>query len=1524
MDFDYTTETITPDNTGVLTIGGNEGVEVPVGTVGQRPGAPSGGVLRFSTYQNQLEFWDGTNWQQAIDTSVTSDMFAPSGFVTPTTSSTISFNPATQTLAIVPTGSTFRMYIAGTRYTKTAETVTIPNVSGQYFFYYDSSATLQYTTSVTLPFVVPVAAVIYISTPTPTILALSDQRHGISMDYTTIDYLSKTQGVAYVSGLDITGYTLTGNGSLDVDAEISMTDGIIYNADIVVNIANSASPSQPYEQFLDGPAQMAMAYVISTGVFGGSAPTSFPVQQGTSRIQYSNFNGTTYDLTDADEGYYVASWVVASNSYYSPITGLVGLHQSATYQQAIADNTFDDLKAMFGPSSLIGTRPLYCLIFQTSSSYANTPHAALRGIIDYRVHPITGTLDHSALEGLSEDDHPQYVHISNDRTITAQDTYAPVAPQAPWILGANAQGQLVIGLNADQLDGYDSTAFQPADSDLSALAAISSTGVYVITGSGTSTTRSITSSGTTLSISNGNGVAGNINIDMPNVGTPVSDSLVRITTDAQGRVSATSSPTLSDITTALGYTPVNKAGDTMGGVLNMGGYNISNLASPTVSGQAATKGYVDSLSTGLIWQTPALSLDLVSDAGGPPGSPALSDTYIIGTGDNTGAWSGFAVGDVVQYQSTGWQQISTAAIGQKYGISFSTPTVAGGSFTGLDDYIVTITGGTPGAWTYSSTAPVNNWAIQDNNPLAYRYGDSFTYTTSLMQWVQFASNTSITPGAGLYFSSGSIMAVGTVSSSRIVINADDIDLATTSVTPGTYTKLTVDAYGRATVGALINSSDVTTALGYTPQAQNSNLTALSGASSTGIYIITGSGTSAERSLVQPAAGITISNADGVSGNPTFALADDLSAVEGLSTNGLVARTAANTWTTRTIVQPSEGITVTNGDGVSGNPTLALANDLAALEGLTTTGYAVRYGTSQWISRTIAGTTNQISLTNGDGVAGNTILSIATDPVLPGTGSVTVPTGITGQQPGSPTVGMLRFNTTTTKMELYDTAWRNVATETWVVANTVSTFSAGTTGLTPNSATSGAVTLAGTLGATNGGTGQNTYTIGDILYANTTSTLARLADVATGNALISGGTNTAPSWGKIGLTTHVSGILPLANGGTNANLTAVNGGVLYSTATAMGITAAGTSGQLLTSTGAGAPTWSSIAGASYSVNVGPSGSISWVLVSGTLYSGTITHNLNTNNVVVQMADIATNDIVFPDLITVTSANVVTIRVRGNTRTLRVVIIANGAAIAAGGSTPSSVLVQASGTPVSGGPFTTLNFTGYVTAPTGAGGVATINLTPTIAMPVQVNGTPISGGPFTTLNFAGSVVTGSSSSGTSTVTITAPNTNVIRSLTYYATSLDSPNNSDWVVNALAPTVVDPSFGALSVRQFSNASEQGVGLLFPVPTGATNISLRYRGRPQTAPGTAGTLQMRAYIRKIADATTPAAVGSWSAATALTSVTVPTNAFYQTYVYTTTLAALSLVAGNLYQIEFTRNTGVAGNPAVNWLMTELTLTFT
>jgi len=72
--------------------------------------------------------------------------------------------------------------------------------------------------------------------------------------------------------------------------------------------------------------------------------------------------------------------------------------------------------------------------------------------------------------------------------------------------------------------------------------------------------------------------------------------------------------------------------------------------------------------------------------------------------------------------------------------------------------------------------------------------------------------------------------------------------------------------------------------------------------------------------------------------------------------------------------------------------------------------------------------------------------------------------------------------------------------------------------------------------------------------------------------VSWSTNTFDYPGSIISATWNGTAIALNRGGTNASLTAVNGGAVYSTGSALAISAAGTSGQVLTSSGAGAPTW----------------------------------------------------------------------------------------------------------------------------------------------------------------------------------------------------------------------------------------------------------------------------------------------------------------------------------------------------------------
>ncbi len=82
-----------------------------------------------------------------------------------------------------------------------------------------------------------------------------------------------------------------------------------------------------------------------------------------------------------------------------------------------------------------------------------------------------------------------------------------------------------------------------------------------------------------------------------------------------------------------------------------------------------------------------------------------------------------------------------------------------------------------------------------------------------------------------------------------------------------------------------------------------------------------------------------------------------------------------------------------------------------------------------------------------------------------------------------------------------------------------------------------LTSTGTLGADQGGTGHSVYVVGDTLYADTTTSLARLADVAVGNVLLSGGVGAPPTYGKVILGTHTTGNYVSTITGTANQITA---------------------------------------------------------------------------------------------------------------------------------------------------------------------------------------------------------------------------------------------------------------------------------------------------------------------------------------------------------------------------------------------------
>lgn len=106
------------------------------------------------------------------------------------------------------------------------------------------------------------------------------------------------------------------------------------------------------------------------------------------------------------------------------------------------------------------------------------------------------------------------------------------------------------------------------------------------------------------------------------------------------------------------------------------------------------------------------------------------------------------------------------------------------------------------------------------------------------------------------------------------------------------------------------------------------------------------------------------------------LATILTSLTDLASNGIVTRTASGVITARSLVMSGAGISITNPEGTSGNFTLGLINDLAALEALGSTGIAVRTAADSWAQRTLVTTGQGITITNPGGVAGNINIALA--------------------------------------------------------------------------------------------------------------------------------------------------------------------------------------------------------------------------------------------------------------------------------------------------------------------------------------------------------------------------------------------------------------------------------------------------------------------------------------------------------------------------------------------------------------------
>jgi len=404
----------------------------------------------------------------------------------------------------------------------------------------------------------------------------------------------------------------------------------------------------------------------------------------------------------------------------------------------------------------------------------------------------------------------------------------------------------------------------------------------------------------------------------------------------------------------------------------------------------------------------------------------------------------------------------------------------------------------------------------------------------------------------------------------------------------------------------------------------------------------GAGVFHGRTLTQPAAGITISNATGVAGNPTLALSDDLAALEGLGTTGIAARTGTSTWATRTITAGT-GVSITNGDGIAGNPTISATSAVPttfttdsgvatpAANNLNIVGTAAQgissSGSGSTVTLTVANaTTSQKGVvalaTNAEAIAGtDTAKAITADDLKAKLGAQT----LHGVSVGAGTTGALAWTAAGTNGQVlvgssaadpvFSTLTSSDSSVSFTTgAGTLSLQVAGgtTVGKTITGDSGGALSptagnwnLLGTGSITTSGSGSSLttqltgLTNHAVLVGAGTATITKVGPTATaGQVLQSAGAAADPvfSTATYPSTTTINQVLYSSANNVVSAITAANNGTMISSATGVpSLLANGATGEVLTATTGSPPSWQAL----------PSGGFTTINIQSFTASGTYT-------------------------------------------------------------------------------------------------------------------------------------------------------------------------------------------------------------------------------------------------------------------------------------------------------------------------------
>lgn len=228
------------------------------------------------------------------------------------------------------------------------------------------------------------------------------------------------------------------------------------------------------------------------------------------------------------------------------------------------------------------------------------------------------------------------------------------------------------------------------------------------------------------------------------------------------KITSLGTPTLSgDASTKqyvddLGSLVIKKDGSVaFTGNQDMGGFKLTGLGTPTNANDAVTKAYSDAQASGVLWYDPINDPDVVADNVSTPPTVTESVTYLVST-SATGAWTG-KEGHLMSWSpgTSAWIDLGLVVVGSRIGISMEHGIgTESGSFGSKHNQIATVTNATPGSYAYTYQIPVNARAVFVSNPISEHFGHSYNYNGT--SWTEFGGPSAVNAGTGLAWSGNTL------------------------------------------------------------------------------------------------------------------------------------------------------------------------------------------------------------------------------------------------------------------------------------------------------------------------------------------------------------------------------------------------------------------------------------------------------------------------------------------------------------------------------------------------------------------------------------------------------------------------------------------------------------------------------------------------------------------------------------------------------------------------------------------------